>query len=143
MDRFYNSSSPEFIAYTTLTEHGPTWDSDYAVDEALLGACVAYMALSRYVSGADLFILPRISSEVHTILRRYTYDAIHNMIAKSRSTLQPGGYSRVCQLADQSVRTMLNRNGNASFLLALHSPPSTPAQVHTELEDAPRSIKTQ
>jgi hypothetical protein len=27
--------------------------------------------------------------------KSYSYDAIHNAIAKSRSSLQPGGYSRV------------------------------------------------
>ncbi|KAF8974553.1 hypothetical protein BDZ97DRAFT_1911726 [Flammula alnicola] len=61
-------------------------------------------------------------SELESILRRYAYDAIHNAIASSRSQLQTGGYSRVCHLAEKSIRDVLNTSDNVNILLALHRP---------------------
>jgi hypothetical protein len=41
--------------------------------------------------------------------RRYSYDAIHNAIAKSRSTLERGGYSRVSGLLSDSFRHLSHK----------------------------------
>jgi len=137
-----------------------TWQTDKpSVDEALISGCASYRAFDRYLTGADLFLLPRTRAELESILyasplihyvlsswffllfsrRRYSYDAIHNAIAKSRSTLQPGGYSRVrhllltrlcpltrslqiCHRAEDSIRNVLNTGDNLQILLALHHP---------------------
>lgn len=40
-------------------------------------------------------MLHEIRYSQHTSRRRYSYDAIHNIIARARSSLAPGGYSRV------------------------------------------------
>lgn len=142
MDRFLAPHSPEAIAYGYLNELGSPWDADLSLDEALVAGCAAYQALDRYLGGADIFILPRSRTELESILRRYSYDAIHNTIAKSRSTLQPGGYSRVCNLAEQSIRGVLNTSDNAKILLALHAPRSA-SRILDRDEPSPRSIKTQ
>ena len=94
----------------------------------------------------------------HTLSRRrYSYDAIHNAIAKSRSTLERGGYSRVsghplffrpsdslflqaCHLAEKSIEGVLNTGDNVETLLALHRGPA-----ETDLADlsrSPRSIRS-
>jgi hypothetical protein len=92
------------------------WDADRpTLDESLVAGCAAYRAFSRYLSGADLFLKPRNKRDLESVLyvlpswtynpfvadllqprrRRYAYDAIHNTIATARTTVQPGGYSRV------------------------------------------------
>lgn len=141
MDRFLAPHSPEALAHGYLTELGSPWDADLSLDEALVAGCAAYQALDRYLGGADIFILPRSRTELDNVLRRYSYDAIHNTIAKSRSTLQLGGYSRVCNLAEQSIRDVLNTGNNAEILLALHLPRSA-SRIHDHDERSPRSIKT-
>jgi hypothetical protein len=97
------------------SENSFTWHTDHpSVDESLIAGCASYRAFDRYLSGNDLFLLPRTRTELESILyvtaalpsppprpnilhirRRYAYDAIHNAIASSRSPLQTGGYSRV------------------------------------------------
>ena len=74
--------------------------------------------------------------------RRYAYDTIHNAIAKARSPLERGGYSRVscewpwtpqaimtnasrvrqmCHLVEESISRILSENDNTSYLLNLHN----------------------
>ncbi|KAG6919425.1 hypothetical protein DXG01_006308 [Tephrocybe rancida] len=74
--------------------------------------------------------------------KRYSYDVIHNAIAKSRSPLQPGGYSRVCHLAEKSIQDVLNTADNASYLLALHAPNINRARHDVDGPTSPWSIKT-
>ena len=98
-----------------FSQNSFTWHTDQpSVDESLIAGCASYRAFERYLSGNDLFLLPRTCAELESILsvfiifinksdnkcnaifrRRYAYDGIHNAIASSRSPLQTGGYSRV------------------------------------------------
>ncbi|EDR12863.1 uncharacterized protein LACBIDRAFT_311801 [Laccaria bicolor S238N-H82] len=123
MDKFLAPNTLEATAHNHLMENYFTWQTDKpSVDEALISGCASYRAFDRYLTGADLYLLPRTRSELENILRRYSYDAIHNAIAKSRSTLQPGGYSRICHRAEDSIRNVLNTGDNLQILLALHHP---------------------
>ncbi|KAF9462659.1 hypothetical protein BDZ94DRAFT_1260932 [Collybia nuda] len=141
MDKFLAPHTPEATAHTQLSDNWFSWDSDHpSVNETLVAGCASYRAFERYLSGADLFLHPRTRTELESILKRYSYDTIHNTIAKSRSTLQPGGYSRVCHLAEKSIRDVLNTADNVTYLLALHNP-----QTNHEVNGrptSPRSIKT-
>jgi hypothetical protein len=126
---FFAPTSPFFVEATSRvmslrvlvypsSENSFTWHTDQSsVDESLIAGCASYRAFDRYLSGNDIFLLPRTRSELESILyvtslffflrfpprgltlfhirRRYAYDAIHNAIASSRSPLQTGGYSRV------------------------------------------------
>ncbi|KAJ3510990.1 hypothetical protein NLJ89_g4364 [Agrocybe chaxingu] len=124
MDKLLAPHTHEATAHHHLTENWPTWHTDQpSVDESLISGCASYRAFDRYLGGKDLFLLPRSRSELESVLRRYAYDAIHNAIASSRSTLQTGGYSRVCHLAEKSIRDVLNTGDNVDILLALHRPP--------------------
>ncbi|KAJ7047362.1 hypothetical protein C8F04DRAFT_1226443 [Mycena alexandri] len=107
------------------TEYGTDWDSS-ALDETVVALCASYRSFERYLSGEHLFILPRTRRELESILRRYSTDAIHNAIAKSRGTLAAGGYSRVCHLAVNSIEEVLNTGDNVNYLLALHTPTESP-----------------
>jgi len=122
MDRFLAPHTPEALAYTHLTENWYDWETDSLSTLVARGA--SYQAFNRYLSGTDLFLLPRTRSELESILRRYSYDAIHNVVAKTRSTstLERGGYSRACHLAEESIRDVLDTGDNVSILLALHVP---------------------
>ncbi|KIJ69455.1 hypothetical protein HYDPIDRAFT_80879 [Hydnomerulius pinastri MD-312] len=123
MDRFLAPHTSEAMAHNHLTENWFTWDQDHpSFNETLVAGCASYQAFNRYLSGSDLFIVPRSRSELESVLRRYAYDSIHNAIAVSRQTLQRGGYSRTCMLAEKSIRDVLNTNDNAQVLLALHAP---------------------
>ncbi|KAI0677531.1 hypothetical protein C8Q78DRAFT_1074221 [Trametes maxima] len=123
MDRLFAPQSAEAQAHTHLTENWFTWDQDHpSLDETLAAGCATYQAFQRYLSGSDLYLVPRTRNELESVLRRYAYDAIHNTIAKSRSQLERGGYSRMCHLVELSITKVLNENDNASFLLALHRP---------------------
>jgi len=123
LDRFLAPNTQEAAAYNHLTENWPTWHTDQpSVDESLISGCASYRAFDRYIGGRDLFLLPRTRIELESILRRYAYDAIHNAIAISRSPLQTGGYSRICHLAEKSIRDVLNTGDNAEILLVLHQP---------------------
>ncbi|KAI0719523.1 hypothetical protein C8T65DRAFT_635624 [Cerioporus squamosus] len=121
MDRFLAPQSPEALAHTHLTENYFTWDQDHpSLDETLTSGCATYEAFKRYLNGADLYLVPRTRAELESVLRRYAYDAIHNTIAKSRSQLERGGYSRMCHLVEASITKVLNENDNAATLLDLH-----------------------
>ncbi|RPD67129.1 hypothetical protein L226DRAFT_529520 [Lentinus tigrinus ALCF2SS1-7] len=123
MDRFLAPQSPEALAHTHLTENWFTWDQDHpSLDETLTSGCATYEAFKRYLNGADLYLVPRTRTELESVLRRYAYDAIHNTIAKSRSQLERGGYSRMCHLVETSISKVLNENDNATILLDLHRP---------------------
>ncbi|KAF9009053.1 hypothetical protein BDQ17DRAFT_1236261 [Cyathus striatus] len=123
MDQFLAPHTPEATAHSHLQENWFGWDLQQpSIDETLVSGCASYCAFDRYLSGADLFLLPRTKSELESVLRRYSYDAIHNTIARSRSALQPGGYSRVCYMAEKSIRDVLNTGDNANVLLSLHRP---------------------
>jgi len=135
MDHFLAPSTPEALAHSHLTENVFNWDTEHpSTDETLLAGCASYQAFNRYLGGTDLFLLPRSRSELESILRRYSYDAIHNAIAKSRSTLQRGGYSRACHLAEKSIESVLSTGDNVETLLALHRRPA-----EADLHDLPRS----
>ncbi|KAJ7228656.1 hypothetical protein GGX14DRAFT_346230 [Mycena pura] len=120
--KFLAPHSAEARAHTHAQENGLDWGTaDPTIDETLLAHCASYRSFERYLSGEHLFILPRERRELESILRRYSTDAIHNAIAKSRCALQPGGYSRVCQLAADSIQAVLNTADNVAYLLALHA----------------------
>jgi hypothetical protein len=134
-----------------------------SLDESGLALSAAYLALNRYIHGQDLYIVPTNLAELEEALsvflstsptffflyppffrRRYCADAIHNYVAKSRSPLNPGGYSRVrhlslrhiylsnkltpvclsvSQVSDQaaaSIMSLLASPHNAERLLSLH-----------------------
>lgn len=95
------------------------WEEEHpSLNEMLIALCASYQALARYISGADIYLMPRSVADLESKLcvlclcftllrwcadtacctryrRRYAYDAIHNMIAQSKSPLERGGYSRV------------------------------------------------
>ncbi|KAG2150640.1 uncharacterized protein EDB93DRAFT_1059022, partial [Suillus bovinus] len=122
MDRFFAPNTSEALAHTHLTENWFTWDQDHpSFNETLVAGCASYQAFTRYLSGSDLFIVPRSRRELEGVLRRYAYDSIHNAISVSRQTLQRGGYSRMCSLAEKSIRDVLNTNDNTTVLLNLHA----------------------
>ncbi|KAJ8517848.1 hypothetical protein ONZ45_g5001 [Pleurotus djamor] len=121
MDHYLAPHTQEAKAHMHLTENWFTWDIEHpSLDETLVAGCASYRAFNRYLSGADLFIIPRTRAELESILRRYSVDAIHNTISVARSPLQPGGYSRACHLAEESIRNVLNTGDNVASLLALH-----------------------
>ncbi|KAH9943408.1 uncharacterized protein BXZ73DRAFT_97449 [Epithele typhae] len=123
MDRFFAPHSPEAQAHNHLTENWFTWDQDHpSFNETLTSGCATYEAFKRYLTGADLYLVPQSRKELENVLRRYAYDAIHNTIAKSRSQLERGGYSRMCHLVEASIDKVLNENDNAASLLELHRP---------------------
>jgi len=122
MDRFLSPSSPEALAHSHLTENWVAWDIEHpALDETLIAGCAAYKAFARYLSGRDLFILPRTRGELVSVLNRYAKDSIHNTISGARNGLQPGGYTRIIQLAHKSILRVLDTDDNASVLLSLHA----------------------
>ncbi|KIY49243.1 hypothetical protein FISHEDRAFT_41702 [Fistulina hepatica ATCC 64428] len=121
MDKFLSPHSPEAQAHSQLANIWVTWDTDWDT-ESIVAGCASYAAFERYLDGSDLFIKPRSRRELEDILRRYSYDAIHNAISRSRKPLAEGGYSRVCHLAEKSIRDVLNTGDNALQLLAIHSP---------------------
>ncbi|KAF8351448.1 hypothetical protein F5887DRAFT_937543 [Amanita rubescens] len=124
MDRFLAPHTPEALAHFHLTENWPNWNLDHpSIDETLIAGCASYRAFDRYLSGADLFLPPRTRTELERILKRYSYDAIHNAIAGSRAPLESGGYSRICHLAEMSIKNVLDTGDNGKILLSLHSTP--------------------
>ncbi|KAH6914885.1 hypothetical protein BKA70DRAFT_558105 [Coprinopsis sp. MPI-PUGE-AT-0042] len=119
MDRIIAPDSREANANSYFAE---SWYYNDPLDEALLASCASYKAFERYVGGQDLLLLPRSPKELESILRRYAHDAIHNTIAQARSHLRTGGYSRMCHLAEKSIREVLNTGSNIQILLELHRP---------------------
>ncbi|PCH41205.1 hypothetical protein WOLCODRAFT_162889 [Wolfiporia cocos MD-104 SS10] len=121
MDRLLAPQSPEAMAHTHLNENWFSWDTEHpSLNETLISGCAAYEAFKRYLSGTDLYLLPRSRNELESILRRYAYDCIHNTIAKARSPLERGGYSRICHLVEKSIGNVLSENNNAEYLLDMH-----------------------
>ncbi|KAH7929457.1 hypothetical protein BV22DRAFT_1080936 [Leucogyrophana mollusca] len=134
MDRFLAPHTSEALAHHKLTENWFFWDTEHpSFNETLVAGCASYQAFSRYLLGSDLFIMPRSKNELESILRRYAYDSIHNAISRSRSTLERGGYSRTCHLAEKSIRDVLTTNDNAATLLGWHCSldSSTPRAEYT------------
>jgi hypothetical protein len=111
-----------------------------SLKETLIAGCASYQAFNRYLSGTDLFAVPESRLQLERVLRRYSYDAIHNAISKARSPLERGGYSRVCHLAEKSISDVLDNNDNVPYLLALHRPATDPGS--TELDSPSRAITT-
>ncbi|KAI0087686.1 hypothetical protein BDY19DRAFT_892613, partial [Irpex rosettiformis] len=100
-----------------------SWDTEHPdSNETSIASFAFYQAFARYLDGSDLYLHPRSRSELEAVLRRYAYDAIHNMIARARSEISRGGYSRMCHLAEATITKVLDENDNAAYLLALHRP---------------------
>ncbi|TFL06003.1 hypothetical protein BDV98DRAFT_561022 [Pterulicium gracile] len=143
MDYYFPSSSPEAVAHSHFIENGFDWDTTHQhLDEAFVSSCAAYQAFSRYISGADLYIPPRNRPELERILKRYTYDAIHNTIAKARAQVLPGGYSRMCERAEISIKNVLNKTNNDHNLVVLHSRFLANHDAHALSPPSPRFIRT-
>ncbi|KAI0729436.1 hypothetical protein C8Q72DRAFT_316597 [Fomitopsis betulina] len=122
MERFLAPQSPEALAHTQLNENWFSWDLEHpSLNETLISGCATYEAFKRYLSGSDLYLVPTTRTELESKLRRYAYDTIHNAIAKARSPLERGGYSRMCHLVEESISRILGENDNASYLLNLHN----------------------
>ncbi len=90
MDRFLAPQSPEAQAHTHLTfvvsfsssvanfaltlplfprENWFTWDQDHpSLDETLTSGCATYQAFQRYLTGADLYLVPRARNELESVL---------------------------------------------------------------------------
>ncbi|KAF8195879.1 hypothetical protein K438DRAFT_1673787 [Mycena galopus ATCC 62051] len=127
IDKFLAPHSPQARAHFHATENGMDWDvSGPTIDETIVAHTAVYRSFERYLSGEHIFILPQTRRELESILRRYSTDAIHNAIAKSRGTLEAGGYSRLCHLAVDSIEEVLNTGDNVTYLLALHAPKEAP-----------------
>ncbi|KAI0759899.1 hypothetical protein BC629DRAFT_1547466 [Irpex lacteus] len=123
MDRFFAPHSPEAVAHHHLSENVFSWDTEHPdLNENNVAGFASYQAFTRYLGGADLYLLPRSRSELEAVLRRYAYDAIHNMIARQRSEISRGGYSRMCHLAEATIKKVLDENDNTAHLLSLHRP---------------------
>lgn len=143
MDRFLAPHTPEALAHYHVTENYCSWDIDQAsLNENLIAGCASYQAFSRYLSGADLFIVPGSRKELESVLRRYSYDAIHNIISRARSTLEPGGYSRICHITENSVRNVLDTSDNSATLLSLHRPSAPEHNISDIGRSASRPIRS-
>jgi len=85
MDRFLAPHTSEAIAHSHLTyvilpvppapphlfhsENWFTWDQHHpSFNETLVAGCASYQAFNRYLSGSDLFIVPRSRSELESVL---------------------------------------------------------------------------
>lgn len=88
MDRFLAPHTSEAIAHSHLTyvplatppspshslhsENWFSWDQDHpSFNETLVAGCASYQAFNRYLSGLDLFIIPRSRSELESVLSVY------------------------------------------------------------------------
>ncbi|KAG6376107.1 hypothetical protein JVT61DRAFT_2079 [Boletus reticuloceps] len=122
MDRFLAPHTSEALAHSHLTENWFTWDQDHpSFNETLVAGCASYQAFNRYLSGSDLFIVPRSRSELESVLRRYAYDSIHNAIAVSRRPFSAVVTAEhVCWLKSLYCG-VLNTDDNAEVLVALHT----------------------
>jgi len=142
MDRFLAPHSAEALAHHHLTENWFDWDTEHpSLNETLIAGNASYQAFNRYLAGNDLYLLPRSQTELEGVLRRYAYDAVHNSIAKARSQLERGGYSRICHLAEASITRVLNENDNAAHLLDMHHPNGDIQDAHNVDDPAPRYIR--
>ncbi|KAI0045295.1 hypothetical protein FA95DRAFT_1561247 [Auriscalpium vulgare] len=139
MDRFLAPHSPEAQAHYHVTENSTEWDMEQAsLNEAIIAHCASYQALSRYLSGADLLYPPKSKGDLLSILRRYSHVAVHNIIARARTTLEPGGYSRTLHLCEASIDRVVNTGDNLSVLLSWHN---SSEFIVSELEHPARSIR--
>ncbi|THH14678.1 hypothetical protein EW146_g5680 [Bondarzewia mesenterica] len=143
MDRFLAPHTPEALAHNHVTENSCSWDLDQgaSLNEALIAGCASYQAFSRYLSGADLVFVPSSRKDLESVLKRYSYDAIHNIISLARNTLEPGGYSRICHISEKSVKNVLDTSDNTATLLALHRPHS-PEHISDMEHSTPRPIRS-
>ena len=67
--RLSSLSSASPFLNTLSSEMRFTWDWDCpSLNETLIAGCASYQAFSRYLSGSDLFILPRTRTELESIL---------------------------------------------------------------------------
>ncbi|KAH8118272.1 hypothetical protein DFH11DRAFT_660175 [Phellopilus nigrolimitatus] len=124
MDRYYAPNTPEARAHNHIEENS-NWEEEQAsLNETLIALGASYKALARYISGDDIYLMPRSIPELESKLKRYAYDAIHNTISQSRAPLERGGYSRVCFIAEQSIRSVLLTDNNGMDLLNMHRRPS-------------------
>lgn len=63
------SSLAPFSAHPLRSENWFTWDQDHpSFNETLVAGCASYQAFNRYLSGSDLFIVPRSRSELESVL---------------------------------------------------------------------------
>jgi hypothetical protein len=124
MDRYYAFDTPEALAFRHLTENLFTWDLDHpSLPETIVAGCAAYVALQRYLTRPeDVIITPRSRKDISRILHRYSIDEIHNILSSSRRSIEDGGYSRICHLAEVSIAKLLDTSDNAETLLAVHHP---------------------
>ncbi|TRM67570.1 hypothetical protein BD626DRAFT_564497 [Schizophyllum amplum] len=133
--------SPHSFEAKSFMQERMTFDAgtDH-VDEAAIAGYAAYAAFDRYLRGTDIFILPSSRNSLEHMLRRFAADAVHNAISANRAALQPGGYSRICHQAEQSIRAVLNRDDNVAALLGLHHHHSAGAPEHPEEHHAPSIV---
>ncbi|KAF5333354.1 hypothetical protein D9611_002602 [Ephemerocybe angulata] len=142
MDKFLGPHTHEANAHNHFLENWFNWHTDHPhMDEALLSGCATYRAFQRYLSGDDIYILPRNKFELESILRRYAVDAIHNAISQSRSPMQTGGYSRICHQAEKSIRDVMHTDNNVQILLALHRPNNGSSAIDASPTDHAISTK--
>ncbi|KAJ3778877.1 hypothetical protein FB446DRAFT_783011 [Lentinula raphanica] len=66
MDRFLAPHTPEAVAYFHVSQNSADIHSHHLdhFDENLVACSASYDAFERYLSGVDLFILPRTRSEL-------------------------------------------------------------------------------
>ncbi|KAF8592339.1 hypothetical protein K439DRAFT_1378361 [Ramaria rubella] len=143
MDRFYAPTSPEALSFHRIsTDH--FWDSEHAsLTETLMGMCASYAALARFISGQDLYMPPRNRRELFSTLRSYSFDALHNLISHSRSAMQPGGYSRACEIASTSISSVLAVEEHTAHLLELHQHiRPTDVTMQCPISSPSRSLRT-
>ena len=51
------------------SENWFTWDQDHpSLNETLIAGCASYQAISRYLNGSDLYLLPRSRTELENVL---------------------------------------------------------------------------
>ena len=57
------------MTHATNSENWISWDIEHpALDETLIAGCAVYKAFDRFLSGKDLFILPRTRNELASVL---------------------------------------------------------------------------
>ncbi|KAL5530140.1 hypothetical protein ACEPAF_6397 [Sanghuangporus sanghuang] len=147
MDKYYAPHTPEYRAHSHIQETYLWEDDQGSLNETLIALSAAYQALARYISGADIYLMPRSQQDLLEKLKRYAADAIHNMIAQSRQPIREGGYGRILVLSHRSIRTVLATGNNTADLLNMHvkrDVPSSNIQPHDyELPQSPnRTIVT-
>ncbi|EJD01157.1 uncharacterized protein FOMMEDRAFT_21596 [Fomitiporia mediterranea MF3/22] len=133
MDRYYSPSTPEYRAHSRIQEDYLWEDEQGSLNETLIALGASYQALARYISGADIYLMPRTPTDLLDKLKRYAADAIHNTIAQSRRPMEEGGYGRILALAHQSLRSVLATGNNTRDLLNLHVQQNDPKLQSTTL----------